>query len=212
MAMFKKRDPKEGLQQERAALVSEEAKVAELQRDRASKLIESDGFDAIWALDRALAEQHSRIAVHKARAAAFEREHVVDEWKRAEAARVEAIEKVLAPAVVRCEALAKEVDAALASFSKAWSDLDEAARAVAANWPAAVPRPPSWAHLSVGDGQQRILEALQTDKERVSSLARRTGSVAEPVQRAGAAFLERIRGMKIPEPEGGPAEKGRVAP
>jgi hypothetical protein len=55
------------LERERAALAGAQTKAAELQQQRNLLLLEVDGFDRIWKLDREIAELNSRAAIHQQR-------------------------------------------------------------------------------------------------------------------------------------------------
>jgi hypothetical protein len=134
-----KRDTTAVLAKARAALAAAEAKKAELQRERSAKLLETDGFDAVWALDRAIAEQHATLKVCDERITALEvlrRKELVAAQEEQRAAAIELIEKKLA---VRNKT-ALELEAVIRRMGELFFALLDS-ESVAPDWPFPAPRP-----------------------------------------------------------------------
>jgi hypothetical protein len=66
IAMFK-RDPAAALARDRRALETARRKLAQLQEQRGATLLETDGYEATWALDKHCAEQAAAIGILESR-------------------------------------------------------------------------------------------------------------------------------------------------
>ena len=98
MKLFK-RDPEKGREAARAALAAVEAQIVELRRERAAKLVETDGIEDVQAIDRKIEEQRRAAQIHRDRIVLLDgecRAQAAERRERKREASLKVIEKKLA--------------------------------------------------------------------------------------------------------------------
>ena len=135
-----RRDTAALLDRARAAFAAAEARIAELGEERSAMLLSDSGFDAVWNVEKLIAEQTAVARTRADQIRALEeqlrREHLA-EVERQRAAAITGLERKFAAR----EALAAEVEEKARSFAAAWLELLDSRAAALADWPEAFPRP-----------------------------------------------------------------------
>ena len=115
-------DPTAALAKVREALATEATRIAELQRTRASRLVEVDDIGEIEAIDRQITEAQRRVAIHQSRASAIQAECDREAVERREAVRANAI-KIIEKKLAARHRLGVQLEAAIREFGRLFFEL-----------------------------------------------------------------------------------------
>ncbi|SHH38209.1 hypothetical protein [Bradyrhizobium erythrophlei] len=126
---FLRTDPDDTRRAAEAALAQTEAKIADLERDRAAALLTENYAGAVDAIDQQLEAQRRAIAVHQDRIAAMVSRRRADDRVRLEREKAERIADTN-KRLTNLQAAAKLVDEATAALQVAVHNLDRADAAV----------------------------------------------------------------------------------
>lgn len=212
------RPPGADLKAVQATLAQTEATIADLEQERAARLLQPDYTAAVETIDRELEAQRRAAAVHRDRVEAMIRKAHTD-------ARAElALEKTSALAriekdVGRRNAAAQRLVAALEAVTVAHADLTEADEAIFSGWPAVLPAVGELDYLKASS-----LPALCKRARHVSDFNDRmiTGPVRaladgaasdllEEVQQRGRRLLDALESEPIAEPVDDDEEEDQAA-
>jgi hypothetical protein len=126
---FLRSDPDDTRRAAEAALAQTEAKIADLERDRAAKLLEDNYVGAVDAIDQQIQAQHRAVTVHRDRIAAMVRRRREDELARLEREKAERIADT-SKRLAGWQSAAKQVDEAATALQKAVQNLDRTDAAI----------------------------------------------------------------------------------
>jgi hypothetical protein len=212
-----KRDARAALAKDRAALDAVELKLTELEQQRANKLLEADGYEAVWAVDRAIAEQRAAAGILRERMRVLAGEVRKAERARLEAARDAAIDREIVPQLAEVQKLATSLEQAVHNLATSYAALDAATRKLNAAWTPAVPRPRYWnGAFSLVDIAGRLSRAMEYGRHnpaRFAEFARmeRDEGLAEMVARQCAEALKELKAVEITLPRADEDEAVDVA-
>lgn len=130
---FKKTSPGEALHATQTALAEADSKIRSLGEQRAAMLLESEGVDAIAALDRQIEQQQKAAGILSDRSAALRGEIRHQAQLAAEreiAARVAETEKALA----KRDATAAQLEKAIRDYGRLYWELNDQNQAIAKLW------------------------------------------------------------------------------
>ena len=123
----------------RQALAASAVRIAQLERDRAAAIAESDDMESVRKFDTELAEAHRTAQVSRDRLASLEARLTSESAmarEKAYAADVDTIEAMFPP----LEKAAAEVEAAIRAVAVAARRYSDVAASITAKWPAGVPK------------------------------------------------------------------------
>jgi hypothetical protein len=123
----------------RQALAASAVRIAQLERDRAAAIAESDDMESVRKFDTELAEAHRTAQVSRDRLASLEARLTSESAmarEKAYAADVDTIEAMFPP----LEKAAAEVEAAIRAVAVAARRYSDVAASIAQKWPAGVPK------------------------------------------------------------------------
>jgi hypothetical protein len=132
MSLFK-RNPVDALAKQRILLAGDEAKIADLQRERAAALLATEGTDEIVAIDIKVTEARRRISICRDRIEALTRQVAQERADRREAARADAIRLIQKRLAART-AVAAELEASIKRTGDLFFQLIQS-ESVAPLWP-----------------------------------------------------------------------------
>ena len=138
MKLFR-RDPEKGREAARSALAAVEAQIVELRRERAAKLVETDGIEDVQAIDRKIEEQRRAAQIHRDRIVLLDGECRAQAAERRERKR-EASLKVIEKKLADREALALKLEESIKRTGDLYFELTGSA-SIAQDWPFREPSP-----------------------------------------------------------------------
>jgi hypothetical protein len=202
---FLRTDPDDTRRAAEAALAQTEAKIGDLERDRAAKLLEDNYAGAVDAIDVQLAAHRRAAGVHHERIAAMVRNRQANERARLErdkAARIADTSKGLA----HLQAAAKQVDEAAVALQSAIANLDRADAAIFGDSPVrSYLSARSIAALADRAAGPRDELGINETRRVVGPLRRIARGapygLAEEIEDRGRRLLEFLESEPIPEPE-----------
>jgi hypothetical protein len=202
---FLRTDPDDTRRAAEAALALTEAKIAELERERAAMLLEDNYAGAVDAIDVQLAAHRRAAGVHQERIAAMVRKRLADERARLEREKAERIAET-GKRLVQWRSAAHQVDEAAAVLKSAVQALDRADATVFGD-------SPDRSYLTAGaidvlaerDAGPRDVLGVN-ERRRVIGPLRRIANgapygLAEEVEDRGRRLIEFLESEPIPEPE-----------
>ena len=139
MKLLFKRDPEKGREAARAALAAAEAQIVELRRERAAKLVETDGIEDVQAIDRRIEEQRRAAQIHRDRIVLLDGECRAQAAERRERKR-EAAVKVIERKLADREALALKLEESIKRTGDLYFELIGSA-SISQDWPFREPSP-----------------------------------------------------------------------
>jgi hypothetical protein len=202
---FVRTDPDDTRRAAEAALAQTEARIAELERDRAAKLFEENYVGAVDAIDVQLAAHRRAANVHRERIAAIVHKRQADDRARLEREKADDIAET-SKRLVHLRSAAQEVDKAVATLQGAVQALDRADSAIFGD-------SPSRSYLSAGSiavladraAGPRDQPGFNEARRVVGPLRRIARSapygLAEEVEDRGRRLIELLESEPIPEPE-----------
>lgn len=206
---FWKQDSSAAMQTERAKLAAAQTKIADLERERAAKLPETDDLATIEEIDRQIAAQRHAVRIHTDRMAALAgryRRIEADQREQKRTAAVALIEKKLA----RRNAIADELKKSTERTAELYVQLMNAA-VVPADFPFSVPSHFGWSTVdSIGQGILHLLHRLTRNargggifvRDYYTLLNTRSGArnIAADVAADSERLLAGLRAVPLPEP------------
>ena len=133
MSLFK-RDATALLAKQRALLLADEAKIAELLRGRAAALVETEGVAEIEDIDQRIAALRRACAIHRDRIAALQSQVAAEAVERREARRSDAIRLISASDYPLVKKLRQELEASIKRTGDLFFQLIQS-ESVAPLWP-----------------------------------------------------------------------------
>jgi len=195
-----RKDPVAALERERERLRAAEARALELERVRKGKLLEAEGFDEIWALDRAIAEQRAAAAAHAERIELLREQVRRQEHDRRLRERAEFI-AAKAKQIAARDAVAADLEAALQRVAELYEQFTDARTAILGGWRSDLLPAPGSFELRGEFVHAKIVKAFDVRNRGdavVSNVGRRTAGLAAQVAEGGAAFVNRLRTAPLP--------------
>lgn len=215
MMKLLKRDTAAALDKAKASLAADEAKIAELGRQREDLLV-GDDVAAILTLDRSIEDRGRSAAVFRDRITRLEAQLAADQ--RAERRRQydDAVSAVSALLPKR-NAAARAFEQAIATLAASLRAFDETGRAIVNAWPDGVPSHPMFgADYFTGSSRavEQIRECFDTHPARRREALSRilaagetaTGFSRLEIER-GAELIETLRTWQPPEPDDEPIKE-----
>jgi hypothetical protein len=203
---FSRTDPDETLKAAEAALAQAESKIADLERDRAAKLLELDYTAGVESIDLQISAHRRAAVVHRDRLAAMLQKRRTDDRARLEREKADGIADI-GKRLARRDSAAQRLEAALADVSAVFAELSAADEATFTGWHAVLPAPNTVSYLSIGS-----MATLCRRDRRPSDFDARVivGSVrsiaegaaeglAAEVQQKGRDLLEILQAEPIPD-------------
>jgi hypothetical protein len=191
-----------------AALLQTETKIADLERDRAAKLLEDNYAGGVEQIDRQIEAQQRAATVHRDRIAAMVAKRHVEARARLERERANGIVEI-GKRLAHRDTAAQRLEVALKAVRDAYTELSAADAAAFTGWPSVLPTSNSLSYLAI-DGMQAFCKkprGLHDFESRTiigpvrSIVDGAADGLAEEIQQKGRDLIEMLQAESIPEPE-----------